>query len=315
MLPGGNDHSDHVPRRFDRGRDALANFSQSPAAVGTGTIPTTGSPDRVPVFAGGHPRCSSVALHSLTGRSQGSRTFLRPLPAATPDQRLTRWCHAGLFRNKKRSTLSGTARFLVQLVLSAEGFTHGEQRPPQWNTDAPISRATRRRPPSRGWSLSTAEAAASGRGQPDATWTLRSLDGASVEFVVRALRSVLPRELPEIVQRIRPGQALPLIAAPYLSQRAQDVLTDLRASYGDSTGNLRLTADRPALFFEGQGATKDPGPPGRYCSRSADGAQEGPSERSSTSARRSVCATSPSARACRSVHCPGSSACSTAKGS
>jgi hypothetical protein len=48
------------------------------------------------------------------------------------------------------------------------------------------------------------------------------------------------------------------VSAPYLSRRACELLTAAGASYADSTGNLRLALDRPAVFIEQQGALKDP---------------------------------------------------------
>lgn len=50
-----------------------------------------------------------------------------------------------------------------------------------------------------------------------------------------------------------------LIAAPFLSPRTRDLLSDRNLSYLDLTGNLRLSISQPAVFIETQGATKNPG--------------------------------------------------------
>lgn len=40
-----------------------------------------------------------------------------------------------------------------------------------------------------------------------------------------------------------------LLGAPFLSQRAREIIAGVGAGYGDATGNLRLQLDRPALFI------------------------------------------------------------------
>lgn len=53
-----------------------------------------------------------------------------------------------------------------------------------------------------------------------------------------------------------------LLGAPFLSQRAREIIAGVGAGYGDATGNLRLQLDRPALFIRASGATSNPWPAG-----------------------------------------------------
>lgn len=49
-----------------------------------------------------------------------------------------------------------------------------------------------------------------------------------------------------------------LVAAPYLSPRARELLAEAGAGWYDSTGNMRVRLDRPGLFVERRGADRDP---------------------------------------------------------
>jgi hypothetical protein len=91
-------------------------------------------------------------------------------------------------------------------------------------------------------------------------WTLHSPDGSAVDLVVEVLGIVVPRDLPDLVAGVRQDGPDVLIAAPYLSLRAREVLTKLGVSYADTTGNLRIVASQPGLFIEARGALKDPWP-------------------------------------------------------
>jgi len=113
----------------------------------------------------------------------------------------------------------------------------------------------------RGWTIRTSRQLVRGRRRSDAIWALRAPGGDKVELVVEVKKAVLARDLTNMLEQIRGNdKALPFIAAPYLSPRSREVLTELGVSFGDSTGNLRLVSDRPAIFVETQGATKDPWP-------------------------------------------------------
>ncbi|MEX2586828.1 MAG: hypothetical protein WD602_02395, partial [Actinomycetota bacterium] len=97
-------------------------------------------------------------------------------------------------------------------------------------------------------------------GSADAEWELRSPDGQSAIFAVESKRELLGRQIDDMIARLSQRPALPLAAAPFLSPTIRGALADRGISYADSTGNLRLVADRPGIFVERQGAAKNPWP-------------------------------------------------------
>ena len=51
---------------------------------------------------------------------------------------------------------------------------------------------------------------------------------------------------------------VPMMMSPFFSPLARERLVAAGISYADSTGNLRLSADRPAIFIETQGQDRNP---------------------------------------------------------
>lgn len=49
-----------------------------------------------------------------------------------------------------------------------------------------------------------------------------------------------------------------MVVAPYLGPSTRERLSEASVSYADSTGNIRFAIDRPAVFIESRGATKNP---------------------------------------------------------
>ena len=91
-------------------------------------------------------------------------------------------------------------------------------------------------------------------------------------LVVEARSLVNRRDVPELAERLAHGSAsvsshgatVPLVAARYLSKSVQQALIERGISYADTTGNLQLTVEQPALFLRDIGASRDPGRgPGR----------------------------------------------------
>lgn len=111
-----------------------------------------------------------------------------------------------------------------------------------------------------GWSLRTRRKANGRLGQLDAEWTVRSPDGAATTFSVEVKRSILGRQLDGVLAQLAAAHRRPLVVAPYLGPSLRASLADQGMSFGDTTGNLRLVSDRPGLFVECEGATKDPWP-------------------------------------------------------
>ena len=90
-------------------------------------------------------------------------------------------------------------------------------------------------------------------------------DGVCGDFVLETRNRVEPRDVPQIADRLsaygRPDyrrEALPLLVAPFLSSRVRQRLEERGISYVDLTGNVRVIADRPALFVQTTGASRDP---------------------------------------------------------
>ncbi len=117
-----------------------------------------------------------------------------------------------------------------------------------------------------GWTL-TERTEPAGRGRPDLILVVGGPDGAEASLIVAAKRILLPRDANDAVMRLRayaeqagPTDAGLLLVAPYLSETAREKITSLDANYLDSTGNISIRTQRPALFIKQGGATKDPWP-------------------------------------------------------
>jgi hypothetical protein len=130
------------------------------------------------------------------------------------------------------------------------------------NVDELIARAL---PPE--WSTELEREPSKAARRPDAILRITGPDGTMATFVIEAKRSLTPQSLLQALQQLDSyrGQSdsttlLPFIAAPYLSARSKELLAERGISYADTTGNLRVVAQSPALFVERLGATKDPWP-------------------------------------------------------
>ncbi len=114
-----------------------------------------------------------------------------------------------------------------------------------------------------GWSASITEEAAITDRRVDALVELAAPDQAKAVFIVEAKRSVVTRDLPAMLQQVRshvdriPG-SVPVLAARYLAPSARAWLEERGISYVDTTGNLRIATERPALFLRDVGADHDP---------------------------------------------------------
>ncbi len=83
---------------------------------------------------------------------------------------------------------------------------------------------------------------------------------AAATFTVEVRRSILGRQIDDVLARLAAVGGRPLVVAPYLGATVRTPLADRGVSVADTTGNLRLVSDRPGLFVERQGGTKDPWP-------------------------------------------------------
>jgi hypothetical protein len=91
-------------------------------------------------------------------------------------------------------------------------------------------------------------------------WNIQAPDGSVASFAVEVKRALLGCQLAEVLSQLATFEGLPLVAAAYFSPTLRASLVDQGVSYADTTGNLRIVADRPGLFIERQGARRDPWP-------------------------------------------------------
>ena len=103
----------------------------------------------------------------------------------------------------------------------------------------------------------------------DAVWEIRAPDGLSSDVIVEVQAKPLePTFVGRVVSRLKAlsNSGNEQVAAPpafmlvssYLSPLTRERLAEAGISYADSTGNIRLSVDRPAVFIETQGADKNP---------------------------------------------------------
>jgi hypothetical protein len=79
-------------------------------------------------------------------------------------------------------------------------------------------------------------------------------------FAVEFSRTLLGRQVDDVLRQLAGVEGRPVVAASYLSPTLRITLVKRGVSYADATGNVRLVSDRPGLFVERQGAIKDPWP-------------------------------------------------------
>ena len=102
----------------------------------------------------------------------------------------------------------------------------------------------------------------------DAIWEIRAPDGLSSDVIVEVkAKPVEPRLVRGVVSPLKalsnPGNEVTatracMLISTYLSPLTRERLTEAGVSYADSTGNIRFSVDRPAVFIERQGADKNP---------------------------------------------------------
>ncbi len=109
------------------------------------------------------------------------------------------------------------------------------------------------------WRVAVAMAPQTDQGRPDAIITVRSPDGTAADVVVAHRTRLDPADVSASLARLeRWPQAQPMLMAPFLSQGAKRLLRERGACWADSTGNLRLVLERPAVLIELEGAAKNP---------------------------------------------------------
>ncbi len=101
--------------------------------------------------------------------------------------------------------------------------------------------------------------------QRDTSLRIGTPTGESIDLALEIRRSLNPAEAVRLLESLNDlgASSAPvpiLIAAPYLSDRTREVIASRGVSYADTTGNVRLVSDDPAMFVMTSGADRDPWP-------------------------------------------------------
>ena len=95
---------------------------------------------------------------------------------------------------------------------------------------------------------------------------VKSPDGETARFAIEVKRSIEPRSAPLVAEQILTltastmPDAIPVVAAAYLSPRTREMLDDFEVGYIDTTGNINIVSPAPGLVIFTQGAESDPWP-------------------------------------------------------
>jgi hypothetical protein len=100
----------------------------------------------------------------------------------------------------------------------------------------------------------------------DALVRLVAPDGERATLVIEAKRLLDTRDAALAIERLRraasalpdDARVVPILAARYLAPSTRARIAEAGAGYVDATGNMLVTADRPALFIADRGADRDP---------------------------------------------------------
>ena len=117
-----------------------------------------------------------------------------------------------------------------------------------------------------GWSLYAQTEAPSGRYQVDLLAKIASPAGATAVLAIEIKRTLEPRGVLQAIEQLSATtagalpQAVPIVAASYLSPRVRTLLRDRGVGYIDTTGNVRIEASTPGLFISADGVDRDPWP-------------------------------------------------------
>ncbi len=125
------------------------------------------------------------------------------------------------------------------------------------------------------WTLRSRGEGASGQSpqasnsRVDGIWEIRDSNGSATEIIVEVRANpVEPRFVGSVASRLKELSskwydqtgAVPgcILVSSYLSPLTRERLANAGISYADSTGNIRLAVDRPAVFIQTQGKDKNP---------------------------------------------------------
>src|SRR4051812_21222325 len=156
----------------------------------------------------------------------------------------------------RKQTISGNPSPAERVIRAGRLLTDlranlRSKLPPSWSVE------------SNTW-LTTPEVAGPGE-RPDAVVKVSAPDGTSEQVIVELRQRVDPKYVPVVAEQLQrygasQERSAGLVVAPYLSARTRGLLAERGLGYADSTGNLRLVLERPAVFIETDGAQSDPWP-------------------------------------------------------
>lgn len=131
-----------------------------------------------------------------------------------------------------------------------------------------------------GWRATPKPAPAKAGLRPDLLLEIRGPNGQKGLFVIESKAQIEPKDVAAIAGQLRRyldvfgKDVVPFLISPYLSARTRERLASAQISYADRTGNVRVTASRPPIYIESQGADRDPNRSERPA-RSLKGAKAG----------------------------------------
>jgi hypothetical protein len=115
-----------------------------------------------------------------------------------------------------------------------------------------------------GWSVRRVDEPVRGPGipRPDAIFNVTAPDGTTASQTIAAKQRLFPRDIARWLGTLRPAPPNNgyLLVAPFLNQRARDLLSEAGVNYIDMTGNVLVRLDRPSVLIRERGADKDPEP-------------------------------------------------------
>lgn len=118
-----------------------------------------------------------------------------------------------------------------------------------------------------GWSLQARRVEAlTGHQHTDLLAEVASPAGETAVLAVDVKKTLEPRDILRAVKQLSTvtagasPDAVPVVAAAYLSPRTRALLRDRGVGYVDTTGNVRIEISTPGLFIATDGADRDPWP-------------------------------------------------------
>ena len=115
-----------------------------------------------------------------------------------------------------------------------------------------------------GWRLTSLRESGCSDLSATAVFELSAPDGATARIAVPIEESLEPRDVPGFLKPLERTDKCAVdtvvVTAPFVSPMTRDRLAERKVGWFDITGNLRLNLDRPSVFFDRVGASRNPFP-------------------------------------------------------